>query len=96
MFKKLLGLSRKKDFDVIISQKLCCKSREFNKILINGNATEKDLLQIEAFLRMECPEFYMLVRLYEDHCISKANAKKAADDPTIQEQDKRRKGDKNP
>ena len=93
MLKKLLGGKKKKEFDVILSQKLCCKSREFNRILIEGDPTEVQILQIEVFLKMECPEFYMLVRLYEDHCIRKANAKKALDDPSIQEQN-RRKGDK--
>ena len=86
MLKKLLDSWRKKDFDVVISQKLCCKAREFNKLFMEGNITDETLLQIEIFLKMECPEFYMLVSLYEDHCIRKANAKKIMDDPTIQEQ----------
>jgi hypothetical protein len=86
MLKKLLDSMRKKDFDVIISQKLCCKSRKFNKLLIEKDITDELLLQIEVFLKMECPEFYMLVRLYEDHCIRKANIKKTIDDATTQEQ----------
>ena len=85
MVKKTLGAARKKDFDIIINQKLCCKSRKFNKILIDGNPSEEDLLQIEVFLKLQCSEFYMLVCLYEDYCINKARDKAIIDDPTSQE-----------
>ena len=85
MLKKLLDAARKKDFDVVISQKLCCKSREFNKLFIEDDITDETLLQVEIFLKMECPEFYMLVCQYQDHRIRKANDKSIIDDPTTQE-----------
>jgi hypothetical protein len=76
---------RKKDFDIILKQKLCCKSRQFNQILMKGNPSELDLLQIEIFLSMECPELYMLIKLYENARIHKINIKHIIDDPTTQE-----------
>ena len=82
---KLLGKDQLKEFDVILNQKLCCKSREFNKLFIEGNITDETLLQVEIFLKMECPEFHMLVCQYQDHCIRKANDKSIIDDPTTQE-----------
>ena len=74
-----------KDFNIIISQKLHCRCRKFNELLIAGNATNQDLLEIEIFLKLKCSEFYMLTCLYEDQCIQNFNAKKIIDDPTTQE-----------
>ena len=74
-----------KYFNTVINQKFHCKCREFNKILISGKATNKDLLEIEVFLKIQCPEFYMLVQLYQDQRIQNDNLKKAIDDPTTQE-----------
>lgn len=85
MIKKLLTNYQKQGFNVILSQKPCCRPREFNKILASGNVTEEDLLQIEVFLRTKCYELHMLTNLYEDYCIRKAAAKKKIDDPTLQE-----------
>ena len=61
------------------------ESREFNKILIKGNPSEEDMLEIEIFLSMQCPEFCMLIKLYENARILKSNIKKMLDDPTTQE-----------
>jgi hypothetical protein len=82
---KTISEEKKEDFDIILKQKLCCKSRKFNEILIKGDPSEQDMLEIEIFLSMECPEFYMLVKLYENARIRKANIKKIIDDPTTQE-----------
>ena len=73
------------DFDTIISQKFYCRCREFNKLLMSGQATDQDLLEIEVFLKIECYELYMLIRLYEDQRVKDDNIKKSLDDPTTQE-----------
>jgi len=82
---KTMDEEEKEDFDIILKQKLCCKSRQFNEILMKGNPSEQDLLQIEIFLSMQCPELYMLIKLYENARIHKSNIKKIVNDPTTQE-----------
>ena len=82
---KILSKEKKENFDIILKQRLCCRSREFNEILIKGNPSDIDMLEIETFLIMKCPEFCMLKKLYQDNRIHKSNTKYIIDDPTTQE-----------
>ena len=87
---KLLSDETHKKYDVILSQSLCCKARDFNRLIINGDMDETAMIETEVFLRMGCPELFMLTRLYDDLCVRREQARKDLENPTKTEEDRRR------
>ena len=67
-----------------------CAAEEMSKKLLSGNVTEKDILDAEVIVRIEC--FYRKTcrNLLDNLLIERDRVRRITADPTTQEQDKRR------
>lgn len=69
---------------------MTCPVLKYLEIFRNGIATKENALDVEVFTRTGCPRMRELTVALNTHIILQDQARKDRDNPTIQEQSKRK------